>query len=163
MAYTNITKGQPDWDTPVNANFQQVQADIAATNANLPTDSGWLDGTKLTIGTNASTTNFVYRIIKIGNMKIMYVWGDFTIQAAIYEGTWGSSSSYLFDLPAGYSFSKATNSVYRYHDQNSISSPLIMRPYGTSHFIVDTTSSTALSSYPNGSSVALMGYIILAD
>lgn len=29
MAYTNITKGQPDWDTTINTNFEQVQSDLA--------------------------------------------------------------------------------------------------------------------------------------
>lgn len=29
MAYTEIVKGQPDWDKDLNSNFQQVQTDLA--------------------------------------------------------------------------------------------------------------------------------------
>lgn len=156
MAYTEIVKGQPDWDKDLNSNFENFDG-------RFPTDTGWLDGTKLTIGANATTSNFVYRIIKVGGMKLMYFWGDFTIQSAIYKGTWGSASSILFNLPTGYTFSKATSSVYRYHDQNNVSSPLTLRPYGNSNFIVDTTSSTTLSSYPDSTSIGLTGYFYLAD
>lgn len=52
MAYTNITKGQPDWDTTINNNFQQVQTDLATdetltTVHNLTLQSGFAGTAKL--------------------------------------------------------------------------------------------------------------------